>query len=161
MRFNRIIAPALMLVCLAVSAPVPAAGPAAPAAPETGQRSEAARFEYALSLYRQGVYDPAVKEFKDFIRDFPKGEYTDDACYWLGKYYMMNGGFDEALAQFNLILTEMPASDKAAQAQYEIATYWADPANPRHDYEKAIAEYQRDLREGNNHSLNLILRFAF
>jgi hypothetical protein len=26
---------------------------------------------------------------------------------------------------------------------------------------KAVAEYQRDLREGNNHSLNLILRFAF
>jgi hypothetical protein len=26
---------------------------------------------------------------------------------------------------------------------------------------KAMVEYQRDLREGENHSLNAILRFAF
>ena len=26
---------------------------------------------------------------------------------------------------------------------------------------KAMVEYQRDLREGENHSLNVLLRFAF
>jgi hypothetical protein len=26
---------------------------------------------------------------------------------------------------------------------------------------KTLVEYQRDLREGENHSLNLVLRFAF
>ncbi len=102
---------------------------------------EKTRFDYALRLYVQGAYDSAVREFKDYLRDYPKGEYSDDAGYWLGKYYEMTGNYEEAFGQFKAVVSLLPSSDKAPASQYEIANYWYDPANPKRDYEKAIAEY--------------------
>jgi len=102
---------------------------------------EQTRFDYAYRLYMQGAYDSAVKEFKDYLRDYPKGQYSDDAGYWLGKYYESTGKYEDALGQFKAIVTLLPSSDKAPASQFEIAGYWYDPSNPRHDYEKAIAEY--------------------
>ena len=106
-----------------------------------GQPSEKTRFEYALTLYKQGAYDSAVKELKACITDFPKGDYADDAYYWLGKYYMANGLLEDGLEQFTNILTILPASDKASYAQYEIAGYWANPDNTKRDLQRAMAEY--------------------
>lgn len=103
--------------------------------------TEKTRFDYALSLYSQGAYDPAVKEFKEFIKEYPKGTYTDDAMYWLGKYYMAAGQYEDGFEQFRTILAQLPGGDKAPQAQYEIAGYWYNPENPAHDYQKAMAEY--------------------
>ena len=57
--------------------------PTAPIPMETP--AEKTRFDYALDLYMRGAYDIAVKEFQGLIKDFPNGEYTDDAYYWLGK----------------------------------------------------------------------------
>lgn len=106
-----------------------------------GQPSEKTRFDYALTLYNQGACDSAAKEFKALIKDFPKGDYTDDAYYWLGKYYMAGGMLEDGLEQFANILTLLPASDKAAYAQYEIAGYWANPENPKRDLQRAMVEY--------------------
>ncbi len=103
--------------------------------------TEKTRFDYALSLYNQGAYDSALKEFKEYIKEFPKGTFTDDAMYWLGKYYMTNGQYEDGVEQFKAILAQFPGGDKAPQAQYEIAGYWYNPENPAHDYQKAMAEY--------------------
>ena len=123
----------LLFLCVFLSAPALADTP--------GQPSEKTRFDYALTLYNQGAFDSAVKELKALIKDFPKGDYTDDAYYWLGKYYMAVGMLEDGLEQFTNILTLLPASDKAAYAQYEIAGYWANPENPKRDLQRAMAEY--------------------
>jgi TolA-binding protein/DNA-binding beta-propeller fold protein YncE len=103
--------------------------------------AEKTRFDYAFSLYSQGTYDPAVKEFKEYIKEYPKGIYTDDAMYWLGKYYMMAGQYEDGFEQFKAILAQLPGGDMAPQAQYEMAGYWYNPETPAHDYQKAMAEY--------------------
>lgn len=103
--------------------------------------AEKTRFDYALSLYNQGAYDPAVKEFREFIKEYPNETYTDDAMYWLGKYYTTAGQYEDGFEQFKAILAQLPGGDKAPQAQYEIAGYWYNPENPAHDYQKAMAEF--------------------
>jgi TolA-binding protein len=114
-----------------------------PAAADSAPPSEKTRFDYALGLYMQGAYDPAVKELKDLLRDHPKGDYADDACYWLGRYYMMNGAYEEGLEKFRTVLSDFPAGGAAPLAQFEVARYWYDPANPKHDYQKALVEFLR------------------
>jgi len=106
-----------------------------------GEPEEKARYDYAVSLYMRGAFDAAVTEFTNFIKDYPKGEYTDDAYYWLGKYYMAEGRAEEALDQFGIVIALFKGSDRAPAAQFEVAAYHYDPKNPERDYEKAVTEF--------------------
>lgn len=111
------------------------------AATEAGGPDEKTRYEYAENLYRQGAYDSAVTELTNFVKDYPKGEYTDDAYYWLGMRYMQTGREEDGLDQFKIILSLMPDGDKAPAAQFELASYWYDPAVKGRDLERAMAEF--------------------
>jgi len=115
---------ALPATCLAASGP-----------------DEKTRYDYAVSLYMRGAFDSAVTEFTNFIKDYPKGEYTDDAYFWLGKYYMENGRPQDALDQYGIIIALFKDSDRAPAAQFELAEYYYDPKNPDRDYAKAITEF--------------------
>lgn len=108
---------------------------------QTGGPDERTRFEYAANLFMQGASDSSVKELTNFVKDFPKGEYSDDAYYLLGKHYMATGRKTDALDQFRIILALMPDSGKAPGAQFEMAAYWYDPSNPDRDLERAVAEF--------------------
>jgi len=112
------------------------------ALPEGGP-TEKSRFENARGIYMLGSYEPAVAELRNIARDFPKGEYADDAYYWLGMYAMMTGNYDEALGHFTRVTSQMSNSDMAAAAQLEAAYCYSEPANPKHDYDKAIAEFMK------------------
>lgn len=111
------------------------------AAAQGGAASEKARFDYALGLYTHGVYEPAVKELNGYLKDYPRGEYADEAYYWLGKYYMMGYAYEAGLENFRTILADFPAGRAAPLAQFEVARYFYEPGNPKHDYRTAMAEF--------------------
>ncbi|HEX9861542.1 MAG TPA: tetratricopeptide repeat protein, partial [Nitrospirota bacterium] len=131
-RTVRIFTAACVLALITLPGAVKSAGP-----------DEKTRFDYAMSLYSQGAYDPAVKEMTEFVKDFPKGRYSDDAYYWLGKHYMAQGKGKDALDQYRIILALIPDGDMAPSAQFELASYWFNPSNPGRDLEKAIAEFMK------------------
>jgi len=116
-------------------------GVSAYAANEAGAPDEKTRYEYAESLFKQGTYELAVTELTSFVKDYPKGEYTDDAYYWLGMHYMKTGRTVDGLDQFKIILALMPDGDKAPAAQFEIAYHWYDPSSKDRDLPQAMAEF--------------------
>ncbi|HEY3347719.1 MAG TPA: tetratricopeptide repeat protein [Nitrospirota bacterium] len=134
-RTVKVAAVLLLLFSFSSSTPVLAA--------DNGEAKEKARFEYALDLFRRGASDSAAKEFQGFIADYPRSVYADDALLWLGRNEMMQKDYDEGLAYFQKALEQFPDGDASARAQFEVAGYYFEPANPKRDYQKAMAEYLR------------------
>ncbi len=73
---------------------------------------EAAAYQRAFNLLKQGRYPDSIKAFRDFLQQFPGGSYGDNAQYWLGEASYVSRDFDVALKEFSLVLEHYPSSSK-------------------------------------------------
>ena len=91
------------------------AGPVAPAVVEP----ELIRAEYqnAFNLLKQSLYERSVSAFREFLARHPGSEYADNAQFWLGEAYFVNGLFEQALQEYSTLLQNYPDSPKLAQAK--------------------------------------------
>ncbi len=80
------------------------------------QADEKQRYHQAYELLRNGHNSQAIKAFKDLIRDYPRGEYADNAQYWLGEAYKVNQQVDLARAAFLKLPEMFPKSPKVPDA---------------------------------------------
>ncbi len=80
------------------------------------QISEKAEYQKAYELLRNGHNSQAIKAFKAFIQQFPAGEYTDNAQYWLGEAYKVNQQPELAEAAFQKVIKQYPDSSKVPDA---------------------------------------------
>lgn len=87
-----------------------AAGSAAASSPEELYRA-------AYEDYMRGNYDLAADGFGEYRRRWPSTELSDNALYWIGECLDAQDKSEEALAIFDQVLEEYPASDKAPAAQ--------------------------------------------
>jgi tol-pal system protein YbgF len=106
------------------TAPLPAAGEASPttatAAPQADAAAERADYERAFELLKQGRYDLAVAAFKAFVKTHPRGQYADNAQYWLGEANYVQRNFKAALAEFERVVNDYPDSPKRADAMLKL-----------------------------------------
>lgn len=112
----------------------PAAAPIATATPpDPKQESEA--YQSAFNLLKQGRYAESVTAFSNFLRDYPGGEYEDNAQYWLAEASYVNRDFDTALGEFIKIPEKYPQSPKIPGAMLKMGYIyyekknWADARN--------------------------------
>lgn len=68
-----------------------------------------------LDLSRSN-YDLALREFLEYLRVFPRGEYADNAQYWIGEIYYARGEFERAFDELKKIITNYGQGDKVAAA---------------------------------------------
>ena len=87
-----------------------AAGSAAASSPEELYRA-------AYEDYMRGNYDLAADGFGEYRRRWPSTELSDNALYWIGECLDAQDKSEEALAIFDQVLEEYPASDKAPADQ--------------------------------------------
>ena len=76
-----------------------------------------ADYQNAFNLLKQSRYDRAVTAFREFLARYPGSEYADNAQFWLGEAYFVNGYFEQALLEYNTLLQNYPESPKLAQAK--------------------------------------------
>jgi len=103
-----------------VAAPV--AIPAAAAAgtlPVPGG-SDRQNYEAAFELLKQQRYPAAAAAFGQFLASFPDSQLADNAQYWLAESYYVTGQYEEALRQFQLVLSGYPRSLKIPDALLKI-----------------------------------------
>lgn len=116
----------------AVAAPAPGAppptGPASrPGSPgssgspgslgSSGSKADPkALYDSSYNDYLKGNYDLAMREFQEYIDEFPNTDLTDNATYWVGECYYRQRKFRQAITQFEQVLTRYPRSDKTASA---------------------------------------------
>jgi len=78
--------------------------------------SEKQRYQNAYEILRNGHNSRAIAEFKALLKDFPAGEYADNAQYWLGEAYKVNKDIDSARTAFNKVVRVYPDSPKVPDA---------------------------------------------
>lgn len=97
------------------------AAPAAEAAPvkRTTSASQQQEYDAAFELMKQGLYERAVKAFREFLAKYPDSGLADNAQYWVaeGNYVLRN--YKLALEEFTKVLA-YPQSVKAPDALLKI-----------------------------------------
>jgi tol-pal system protein YbgF len=94
-------------------------------APQTAQPSvdpvkEQQAYQTAFNLLKAGRYDQAAKSFRSFLADYPSSKFADNAQYWLGESYYVTRNFDNAMREFDKLVTEHPESQKLTHALLKI-----------------------------------------
>lgn len=112
-----------------MAAPAPAAGEVAPAAPRAITAAQQQEYDAAFTLMKQGLYEKAIKAFREFLAKHPQSGLADNAQLWVaeGNYVLRN--YKLALEEFNKVLN-YPQSSKAPDAllkigyvHYELGAY--------------------------------------
>lgn len=73
-------------------------------------------YERAFNLLKEGRYDLAATAFKTFVQTYPKGQFADNAQYWLGEASYVQRQFKIALTEFEKVVNNYPTSPKRADA---------------------------------------------
>lgn len=75
-----------------------------------------ALYDAAYNDYLKGNYDLAVRQFQEYLANFPETELADNATYWIGESYYRQKRFRQAIDQFDEVLRQYPRSDKVPGA---------------------------------------------
>lgn len=90
-----------------------------PAAGGTGGGPAAdpqALYNGAYNDYLKGNYDLSLREFQEYLDNFPTTDLADNATYWIGECYYRQRRFRQAVDQFDAVLEKFPRSEKVASA---------------------------------------------
>lgn len=92
-----------------VPPPVPAPSAGAGADPK-------ALYDGAYNDYLKGSYDLSIREFQEYLQNFPDTDLADNATYWIGECWYRQKKYRQAVEQYDQMLARYPKSDKAASA---------------------------------------------
>lgn len=94
-------------------------------APATGETivdpaAERAAYESAFDSLKNGQYAEAARRFQSFLQQYPSGDYSPNAQYWLGESYYVTQNYQIALDAFQRLLSQFPSSNKAPDALLKV-----------------------------------------
>ena len=78
--------------------------------------SDRDNYQVAFELLKEERYDMAAASFKEFLTAFPDSELVDNAQYWLAESYYASNNYEQALADFQVVIDEHPRSSKVPDA---------------------------------------------
>lgn len=116
-------------------------GAAAPAAAASAfdPAEEQRAYQAAFDLLKAGRYEQASQAFSEFLVEYPNGEYSDNAQYWLAEAYYVNRKFEPALQHFETLVATHPNSQKLTHALLKIG-YIHDEQGRREDAQRVLNE---------------------
>ncbi|WIO73379.1 tol-pal system protein YbgF [Porticoccaceae bacterium LTM1] len=104
--------------------------------------AEKNHYSNAYQLLRDKHWDKAVAAFNEHIQQYPNGQYTSNAHYWLGEVYLSKAELEKSRDSFAMVVNNFPTSRKAPDAAYKLATVYhqlGDAAKARELLEKVAA----------------------
>lgn len=113
---------------------------------DTAKFTPEEHFNYAMKLYNEGDYEPALQEFQNFVLQYTGSAYSDDAQYYLAMTYFQRKQYLLAAYEFSKLIKNIAASPFVPDAQFMLAecyyqlspSYQLDQAYTK----KAVEEYQ-------------------
>jgi TolA-binding protein len=62
----------------------------------------------------------ATSIWKRIVYDLPRGDYSQEACYFTGRCYHELGEYETAIEHYDKVVSEWPNDKRACEAQYQI-----------------------------------------
>lgn len=129
----------------ASGSPTPAGSTiAGPAVPAGDPALEEKNYKAAFEMLMQRRYDDSRNAFQLFLAQYPDGNYADNAQYWLAEASYVTRNFDLALADFQAVIQQYPASKKVPDALLKSSFIYYEKqqwAEARQTLETLIAQY--------------------
>jgi TolA-binding protein len=89
--------------------------PAAPTGPIPPE------YTHAHDLYRQGKYDQSLLAFQNLAAKNTAESLQDNVVYWMGANHLKLEMYDEAIREFEAVITKFPHGNKVHDAMYMLA----------------------------------------
>ncbi|HXH73130.1 MAG TPA: tol-pal system protein YbgF [Mariprofundaceae bacterium] len=111
--------------------------------PADASEDEKNIYTAAYLALKSGRYDEASLQFAQLLEKFPKGEYSDQAWYWLGESLFAQRKTTKAIEALDHVVRNYPDSIKHASALLRLGQIYQENKRPG----DAKAVYERLLRE--------------
>ena len=99
--------------------PAGAAPTTPPPAPPAVGMSPTRLYELAQADYAGGQWALAINGFETYLRTFPKTDRADDAQFFIGEAYQLDGKFKESVAAYDKVIADFPSGDRVPDAYYK------------------------------------------
>lgn len=122
----------------------PDAAASAPAAPVVAGSSPQRLYNTAWADYASGQWALAVTGFEAYISTYPRSEMTDDAAFYIGETYFLQGGFQDAVEAYEQVVLNYPNGDKVPEAAYKRGLAFdrlGEPERARESFELVVTNY--------------------
>ena len=86
------------------------------AEPANSSESPLEIYQAAYRDYQRGNFDLALEGFRDYLKQEPASDLSDNAAYWVGESFFSQKKYREAITQFDSIINTFPKSDKVPAA---------------------------------------------
>jgi len=81
-----------------------------------GKSDKESIYASAYELYKEGKYEKARTEFQNFIKAYPKTEYSGNAQFWIGECYYYEKSYEKAILEYEKVIKTYPEGNKVPQA---------------------------------------------
>jgi len=103
-------------------------------------------YQAAYSDYAAGRYKLAGEAFREFLRNYPDTEVSDNAQYWIGESLYAQGDFAGSIVEFGAVIDKYPKGDKVPAALLKIGIANArlnNSAEARKSFQRVIQKYPK------------------
>lgn len=108
-------------------------------------KKEQADYDEIQTLIREKkAYDSAIDKLYSFISEYPEGDLTVNAYYWLGEVYLVKPQLQQAKQAFSIVATRFSDHRKAPDALYKLGVTQArmgDDAEARSTLKSVSGKY--------------------
>ena len=73
-------------------------------------------YAQAYNVYKEGRLSSAREAFSDFLKQFPKTEYSDNAQFWIGECYYRENNYEDAILAYEDVVSKYPEGNKVPDA---------------------------------------------
>lgn len=73
----------------------------------------------AFETFKEGKYEKARLEFENYLKLYPKTEYSGNAQFWLGECFYNEQQYEKAILEYEKVVREYPESNKVPAALFK------------------------------------------
>lgn len=106
-------------------------------------RKEREVYNKAFDLLKEGRYEQSIQAFQDFMGQYPRSSYSDNAQYWLGEANYVSRKYKAAVKEFGKVINYFPSSPKVSGAKLKLGFSYYELG----DWKKARQTLQGVLKQ--------------
>jgi tol-pal system protein YbgF len=120
------------------------------AAVDTKSKSEDAAYQAAFNAVRNKNYPKAAPLLQKYLIKYPNGSHAANAHYWSAEIHSLAGETDQAITEYQKIISTFPQSDKVQMAQLQLGDAYhaqGNDAKARGQYKKVTSLYPNTMAQ--------------